>query len=296
MKKLLQVLAVGLLVLLPGCSDDENGPTGGDNGQSVVTFEKTFGGTGFELGTSVVQTNDGGYVVAGYTDSFGAGGFDVYLIKTDAAGDTLWTRTYGGANSDHGTSVVQANDGGYFVAGYTESFGAGEADVYLIRTDAAGDTLWTRTFGGAESDYGHSLVQTDDGGCAIAGRTESFGSGGTDFYLIKTDASGDTLWTKTFGGTDRDSGFSVVQTADGGYVVAGLTESFGAGRADVYLIKTDASGDTLWSRTYGLTGSEWGFSVIQTNDGGYVVAGETASSGAGGSDVYLLKLDADGNL
>ena len=298
MKTLLQMLTAGLFVLMPACSDDDNGPTGGDNGQSVVTFEKTFGGTGRDQGMSVVQTTDGGYVVTGYTESFGAGYLDVYLIKTDAAGDTLWTRTYGGASRDFGNSVVQADDGGYFVAGYTESFGAGGADVYLIKTAATGDTLWTRTYGGAGEDHGYSVVKTDDGGYAVAGYTASSGAGGADIYLIKTDASGDALWTRTYGGASSDWGYSIIQTDDGGYVVAGgVMSPFGVGGlyGAVYLIKTDASGDTLWTRTFGGTGSEFGTSVVQTNDGGYVVAGWTESFGAGDVDVYLIKTDASGD-
>ena len=341
MKKLLQLLTAGLFVLMPACSDDDNGPTGGDDGQSVVTFEKTFGGTAADIGMSVVQTADGGYVVAGttrlidarefevylikadtagdtlWTSTFGGlgaqdgnsviqtndGGYlvvgftgvsNVYLIKTDAAGDTLWTRSYGGTEIDGGISVVQASDGGYVIAGHTESFGSGEADVYLIKTDAAGDTLWTRTFGGPGQDRGTSVIQTDDGGYVVAGLTWSFGAGGSDVYLIKTDATGDILWSRTYGGAASDYGYSVVQTDDGGYVVAGFTSSYGAGSVDVYLIKTDASGDTLWTRTFGGTGWDYGYSVVQTNDGGYVVAGETTSFGAGGADVYLVKTDASG--
>ena len=288
MKNLLQMLTVGLLVLLPGCSRERT--TCGGGLPSTITFEKTFGGTAADIGMSVVQIDDGGYVVAGTRLFIDAREFDVYLIKTDAAGDTLWTRTFGGDGAHDGSSVIQTSDGGYFVVGF-----AGSADVYLIKTDASGDTLWTRSYGGTEIDGGISVVQVSDGGYAIAGHTESFGSGEADVYLIKTDAAGDTLWTRTFGGTGQDRGTSVVQTNDGGYVVAGLTWSFGAGGSDVYLIKTDATGDTLWSRTYGGAASDYGYSVVQTNDGGYVVAGFTSSSGAGSVDVYLVKTDASGD-
>jgi len=255
-------------------------------------WTRTYGGSGADVGYSVTQTSDGGYIVAGSTASFGAGNWDVYLVRTDTYGDTLWTRTYGGGSTDHGNSVKQTSDGGYIVAGGTESFGAGEGDVYLVKTDAVGDTLWTRTYGGGAGDIGNSVAQTSDGGYIVAG--SSFGAGLTDVYLVKTDSVGDTLWTRTYGGSDDDEGYSVAQTSDGGYIVAGRTESFGAGSGDVYLVKTDAVGDTLWTRTYGGSSTEWGRSVAQTSDGGYIVAGYTYSFGDTLGDIYLIKTDSLG--
>ena len=260
-------------------------------------WERTYGGGDWDIGFSVAQTSDGGYVVAGRTESFGAGLTDVYLVKTDAVGDTIWTRIYGGSGSDdnEGSSVAQTSDGGYIISGMTYSFGVG-GDVYLVKTDAMGDTIWTRTYGGSDYDGGFSVAQTSDGGYIIAGYTRSFGAGEEDVYLVKTDSLGDTIWTRTYGGSDDDHGYSVAQTSDGGYIVAGYTESFGAGSWDVYLVKTDGLGDTIWTRTYG--GSDWdeGYSVAQTSDGGYIVAGVydydwEAETG----DVYLVKTDAVGD-
>jgi len=213
------------------------------------------------------------------------------LVSTTAAdpGDTLWTRTYGGSHSDWGHSVQQTSDGGYVIAGWTLSFGAGRFDVYLVKTDSSGDSLWARTYGRSRSDYGYSVQQTSDGGYIIAGYTESFGPGGYDVWLLKADSSGHLLRTRTYGGSRTDCGYSVQQTSDGGYVIAGWTLSFGAGRGDVYLLKTDSSGDTLWTRTYGGSSDDIGYSVQQTADGGYIVAGRTRSFGAGDGDVYLIK-------
>jgi hypothetical protein len=261
------------------------------NSSGDTLWTKTYGGANNDYGYSVQQTSDGGYIIAGHTGSFGAGGDNVYLIKADSSGDTLWTKTYGGAGSDHGYSVQQTSDGGYIIAGLTESFGAGSVDIYLIKADSSGDTLWTKTYGGASYDYGWSVQQTSDGGYITTGYTRSFGAGGDDIYLIKADSSGDTLWTKTYGGTGGDHGSSVQQTSDGGYIIAGGTYSFGAGNADVYLIKADSSGDTLWTKTYGGTSSDFGRSVQQISDGEYIIAGETGSFGAGSSDVYLIKIE-----
>jgi len=254
----------------------------------LAGWERTYGGSDDDEGYSVAQTSDGGYIVAGRTRSFGAGEYDVYLVKTDGLGDTIWTRTYGGGGEDLGYSVALTSDGGYIVAGYTGSFGAG-GDVYLVKTDAVGDTILTRTYGGSSDDWGYSVAQTSDGGYIVAGRTASFGAGGYDVYLVKTDGLGDTLWTRTYGGSDDDYGYSVAQTSDGGYIVSGGTRFFGAGSWDFYLVKTDAVGDTIWTRTYGGSGNDHGNSVAQTSDGGYIVAGVTAAG-----DVYLVKTDSLG--
>lgn len=241
-------------------------------------WTKTFGGNDQDWGYSVQQTIDGGFIITGYTDSFGAGGRDVWLIKTDANGDTLWTKTFGGgggSDSDWGSSVQQTSDGGFIIAGSTNSFGAGYFDVWLIKTDENGDTLWTKTFGGGNDDYGESVQQTTDGGYIITGGTESFGTNWYDTWLIKTDANGDTLWTRTFGGNSNDWGSFVQQTFDGGYIIAGSTWSFGVGYTDIWLIKTNSNGDTLWTKTFGDSRRDYASSVQQTTDGGYIVVGST---------------------
>jgi len=242
------------------------------NGDTLWT--KTYGGSGIDIGHSVVQTSDGGYIFGGQTSSFGAGNADMYLVKTDASGNTLWTKTYGGSGIDIGTAVVQTSDGGYLFGGQTSSFGAGNADMYLVKTDANGDTLWTKTYGGSGYDRGASVAQTSDGGYVFGGQTNNFGANYIDMYLVKTDANGNTLWTKTYGGSDRDIGNSVAQTNDGGYIFGGhITPSIGTNSATMYLVKTDANGDTLWTKTYSGSGYDRINTVAQTNDGGYVFGG-----------------------
>jgi len=250
-----------------------------DSGDTLWT--KTYGGSSYDYAYTVQQTTDEGYIMTGMTD------YDVWLIKTNASGDTLWTKTFGSVNIDAGNCVQQTADSGYIITGSTRSFGAGEGDVWFIKTNASGDTLWTKTFGGSAADWGMSVQQTADGGYIISGGTESFGAG--DVWLIKTDESGDTTWTKTFGGSDVDGGYSVQQTSDGGYIIAGYTGSFGAGGQDVWLIRTNALGDTLWTKTFGGSDIDYAYSVQQTTDAGYIITGVTESFGAGGYDVWLIK-------
>jgi hypothetical protein len=287
-KNSLNFLLFSLIICILSLSAQADGP--------VVQWEKTFGGNNNDYGSSVQQTSDGGFIIAGYTFSFDSGDYpDVYLIKTDPNGNLLWQKTFGGSNSDGGWSVQQTTDGGFIIAGSTWSLGAGSYDVYLIKTDSAGNIQWQKTFGGSNDDLGYSVQQTSDGGFIIAGYTSSFGSGYEDVYLIKTDPNGNSQWQKTFGGSYEDYGGSVQQTSDGGYIIAGSTSSFGDPNGDVYLIKTDLAGNLLWQKSFGGSDYDWGESVQQTSDGGSIIAGTTYSFGAGKNDVYLIKTDPNGN-
>ena len=169
---------------------------------------------------------------------------EVHQIVISSGGGG-WTKTFGGTNNDEGCSVQQTQDGGYIIAGGTNSYGAGNGDVYLIKTDASGNQQWYRTFGGSSGDWGSSVQQTTDGGYIITGSTYSYGAGYEDVYLIKTDTSGNQQWYKTFGDSSYDDGSSVQQTSDGGYIITGTTRSYGVGGDDVYLIKTEANGNTM---------------------------------------------------
>lgn len=262
----------------------------------AITWAKTYGGSGDEVDCSVQQTADSGYVITARTNSFGSGSADVYLLKTDQNGTIQWTKTIGGTDWEEGHFVIETSDTGYIHCGYTISYGAGNEDIYLIKNAADGSVQWTKTFGGNGADYGHFIQDASDSGYVIAGTTNSFGAGGLDFYLVKTDENGNVSWSKTYGGAGDDDGWAIAATTDGGYIISGFTNSFGAGGYDGYLIKTDANGNVSWSKTYGGPQDEEILAVIQTSDGGYMISGETESFGNGDEDIYLVKTDANGNV
>ena len=266
------------------------------DGNGNELWNKTFGGTSEERGYSVQQSSEGGYIISGITSSFGNGNYDIWLIKTDGNGNEIWNKTFGGTNYDESISVQQTTDGGYIISGTTFSFGNGATNIYLIKADGNGNEIWNKTFGGTSNNWSYSVQQSTDGGYIIIGYTNSFGNGDADVYLIKTDGSGNELWSKTFGGTNDDGGTSVQQTTDGGYIVTGYTKSSGNGDADVYLIKTDGSGNELWNKTFGGTYEDGGFDVQQTADGGYIITGKTLYAGSVNSDLYLIKTDGNGNV
>ena len=264
-----------------------------------VLWDRTFGGSGEDLGFSVQQTNDDGYIVAGYT-SF-TNGKKAWIIKIDSQGNKQLDMATGRADSE-AASIGLTKDGGYIITGYTPSSGTGKEDVWLIKTNSKLHWDWLKTFGGPSRDLGLSVQETEDGGYIIAGLTESFGAGKGDVWLIKTDPKGDREWDRTFGGSNFDSGASVQQTRDGGYIVTGyntttidnvgsysrLFNSDNIGR--VWLIKTDSKGIELWNETFGGTRNDWGNSVQETQDGGYIITGVTESYGAGKEDVWLIKV------
>jgi len=259
-----------------------------------LLWDNNYGGSYNEGGYSCKITTDGGYIALGSTYSYGTGDHDIYLIKLDSLGDTLWTRTFGGSNTEYGYDIQQTSGGGFILVGKTRSYGAGSMDVYLILTDSLGQEIWSKTFGGSENDDGMSVRQTSDGGFIICGTTNSFGAGYADVYLIKTNSSGDMLWARAYGGAGGDLGYAVRPAAAGGYILVGITGSFGEGYSSMYVIRTDNNGDTLWTTTYGGTGADLGYSVENTFDGGFVFTGATGSYGLGYYDMYLVKTDADG--
>jgi hypothetical protein len=306
----------------------------------------TIGDWNYEEPHGIFQTPDSGYIVAGITNSIGAGDWDIYLVKTYPDGDTMWTRTYGGSNPDAAHAMCLAPDGGYIIVGTRDIT---DWNVLMMKTDSLGNVLWTeddggmlhdwlndvcqspgggyvavgainvnswntsgnlgilafedngnqtwiRSYGGSDYDGGNS-IDTATNGFIIAGFTNSYSTGGSDVWLVRTNSSGMSQWTQTFGGAEDDYASSVSSTADGGYIIAGYTASYGAGNWDAYLIKTDSDGDSVWARTYGGAQYDAALHVFQSADGGYVVTGFTGGIGEWiGGDVWIMKTNEDGDV
>jgi predicted secreted protein len=260
---------------------DENG---------TEQWNRSFGGSGEDVGYYIKQAEDGGYIVVGSTKSYGIGEERLWLLKVDSNGNREWDRTFGGfvSSSGDGGWSVDVDTDGYIIAGYTKSFGAGGKDLWLIKTDLRGGVQWQRTYGGLKDDVGMSVAKTNDNGYIVAGRTASFGSGGDDIWLLKVGPTGIEQWNRTFGGDKDDVAFQVIESEDG-YILTGRTEPREGRRA--FLLKTDFKGAKKWEKTYGQDSS--GISVHRTGDGGFIVAGSTETPGAG-KDALLIKTDPSG--
>jgi hypothetical protein len=296
-----------------------------------IEWNQTYvGGTALSL----VETSDGGYALAGRTTSFGVGGYDFWLVKTDEYGVMEWNQKYrGGADDEIASALVEPSDGGYALAGGTslvktdangniqwnktygeEGFysfyslvatsdggyalaGCGgfiTTSFWLVKTDEYGTMEWSNEYGEYGTSTAHSVVATSDGGYALAGDTDPFGPEGFDVLLVKTDSNGNMEWNRTYGGTGWDTAHSLVVTSDGGFALAGTINAYTTDNSDFWLVKTDRYGNMEWNRTYGETGMENAYSLVEASDGGYVIAGETSSFGAGDSDFWLVKTDEYG--
>jgi hypothetical protein len=264
-----------------------------------LLWTKTLGGNGpFDIGKSVIQATDGGFVIVGATNSFSLGSVDVLIAKFDSSGNYLWTRTFGGSGDDQGSSIVQTEDGGYMVTGFTKSYSAGgDSDMFLAKCDDSGNLIWMKTLGGTKEDSGRQIIRTKDGAYMVLGVTKSFSAGGdNDVFLAKFDASGNLLWMKTFGGTNEDLSATILQAQDEGYVVAGWTNSFNLVNKEIFIAKFDSSGNFLWMRAIGMGTDDWGGYVVETNDGGYAIAGQTKHPWGPPYTYFLLsRFDSSGN-
>jgi len=267
-----------------------------------IIWSRAFGGSGTEYGNRGICLEDG-YLVVGYTTSFGAGAKDVYLIKLDREGREVWSQTFGGSSWDVGMAVCAAKDDHYFVCGYTHSFGKGEEDVYLIKTDRSGKEIWSKTYGGERLDMGNSVCLADNDGLLIGATSGSF-SQNTDFLLIRTDAQGQELGTKSYGAAGpRGHGFdwcnTMISDDGGGALLTGYTDCQDV--MDIHVIKTDREGREIWSRTLGNKPFyDFGNAICETKDGDFLVIGTTKSilksENIYDNDIYLVRMDPQGNI
>ncbi|MDP6437830.1 MAG: hypothetical protein QF803_09325 [Gammaproteobacteria bacterium] len=266
------------------------------DGRGRLLWDKSFGGPAIDRARAIIETQDRGLVVAGATESKGAGEFDVWVLKTDADGNLLWDRVFGGPATDWASAAVETSDGGIALGAYTQDKSGAPYDFWIIKLDKDGELLWQRRYGGPATDWINAMTETADGGLVAVGHTESKGAGAADLWVLKVGSTGDPQWDRTVGGTESDYASTVTATRDGGVVVGGMTLSEGAGGFDIRVLKLDSSGETAWDRIFGGAKDDWVRAVVETHDGGYALSGYTISQGAGLYDVWILKLDPDGAL
>lgn len=290
-------------------------------------WKKTLGGSGKDQSNAIIPTADGGYMMAGYTDSNDGevtsshGGGDAWIVKLSSSGGITWQKTLGGTGYDRAYSVVAAPDGGYAFAGQTTStdgdvtgLHGAQPDMWVVKLDNSGNILWQKTLGGTRDDIAYSLVATPDGGYAVVGRTlssdgDATGShGDADVLVVKLNGNGDVIWKKVIGGSAQDVGFSIITTSDDGYIVTGNTASIDGdisgvhGGLDALAVKLDSDGNIVWQKAFGGTYGEQARSIVATNDGGYILAGNTFSNDGdvsgnhGSDDGWILKIDSSGIL
>lgn len=245
---------------------------------------------------SIKRTADDGFIIAGWTTSFGYGDKDIYLVKTDLNGDTLWTRKYGGDNDDVAMSVQATADGGYIMAGWTNSYGIGGTDFYVVKTDGSGEVLWTNTFGGPYDDTAKCVQRTTDGAYLVCGTSERNGAYGRNFdvYVVKVNVHGDSIWTYYSGGIVDDAANCIIEANDGSYMLAGSTGD-GEGNHNIYVEKINTAGQNVWYQGYRHGPDNQAYSIIQADDENFVIAGYTYNN-SNYVDCYLMKIDAGGGI
>ena len=258
------------------------------NGQLI--WENTFGGSRADRGKSVAATGDGGVLIAGTSESFGESYFDAYIVKVDKNGKEEWAKVLGGDRDDVANGIALTADGGFVIAGVTESYGIGSKDMYIVRFDKHAKQMWTKIFGEDSEDIATDVVATKDGGCVVTGKTKSFGSKRYDMSVVKLSQGGKTVWHRLFGYKEKEWVNAIARTGDGGFMIAGTTDSFGHGEFDFYVMQLDQEGHSLWSPVYGGEDEDIAHDLVQTTDGSFVVVGETKSYGKGKEDYFMIKL------
>jgi hypothetical protein len=265
---------------------------------AATTWAKTYeGGGGGGVGDaarSIRQTYDGGYVVAGYTTSFGFGNDELLIMRLAADGTVSWQKTYGGIQYDSAYEIMETSDGGYIVAGKTTSFGSGDHDFWLMKLSSSGTVTWQKTFGNSLGENDPSVVINSDGTFTIAGATASTGAGLQDIWVAKISASGSIVWQKTYGGAQAERNAHISLTSDGGYIIAADSTSFGGGSRDMWLLKLDSSGTITWQNSYGNGLDHIMSDVQQLSDGGYIVS--SYDLGPGSVITRILKVNSAGTL
>lgn len=288
-------------------SDGELITAGVDNGNCFVIkfdinqkviWQKSYGGPGYEKGYAISETSDKGFIVAGFARLHGVNNSDYFIMKLDAKGAIDWQNTYGGLREDIAYSIQETSDGHFIVAGLTFSYGQGSSDFWVLKLDRKGGIVWQKTYGGPFDDEAYSIREISDGSYVVCGSTFSFGHGGgnSDCWILKLDQQGEIIWQKTYGSTGDDEAYSIHETTDGGFIVAGRASPFGYKYHDFLVLKLDTEGHIVWQKTYGTFGNDEAYSIQPITNGGYILAGRTNAFGRGDYDLWIFKLDDSGDI
>ena len=261
-----------------------------------IEWQQSFGGSQKDEANHITKTSDGGYIISGTTKSYGLGGSDIWLIKTDFNGSIDWNAYLGTVYDDYAGQVIETSDGGFLIIGDKHNIETGHNDIWLIKTNSQGDSLWTKTYGDENSDYGADILAHENGGFIILGSTESFGIGGKDIWLIKIDADGNEEWNKTYGDGSDDIGQSIIMTYDNGFLIRYMIESYGQGNTSVGLLRLSANGDQLWTRTIGGSNGISGSSLKRIGDDEYIMICSLFDNGENTYDIYVIKINDSGDI
>lgn len=263
--------------------------------KGYIKWQRNYGKGNDERIVAVQPTKDGGFIMTGYSHSAPwRSDKNIFLVKTTAEGVEEWSKIIGEKGDESGSYVLPTSDGGYIICGETNSAGAGDKDLYVLKTTDSGKIQWERTFGGKCAETGSVLLEIPGGGYLVAGQTNSFGAGNYDIYLLRLNDKGEKVWEKTFGGSDLEEVTSVQLTKDNAFLLAGRTFSYSQSNSDAYLLKVDAAGKEIWKRNYPLGNSSLVKSIAPTADGHYWLAGWVAVKGQQGYDFWLAKVDSNG--
>ncbi|MDF2456378.1 MAG: hypothetical protein K0R51_2371 [Cytophagaceae bacterium] len=266
-------------------------------GNAQNLFQSSYGGINSDMAVSVSFFHNGNAVSLSTTNSFN-GNNDLLLSKIDEEGNTLWSKTYGGGLSETAVHLERTSDNGFILLGNTTSFGEGNEDIYIVKTDSIGNIAWSKTYGGSQGDFSGCVKEIPGGGYVIAGRTQSYGEGSDDGYLLKVDSNGDVLWSRSYGTSNNERFYYVDNTNDGGFIISGI-QKYQSNYFDKLVIKVDGSGSIIFSKNFGDAngvGNDAGDCIKQTIDGGYILSGQYRAFGSGGEDLGLTKIDASGNV
>ena len=259
-------------------------------------WSQTYGGSQLDQAYHIAQTSDGGFIISGSTESFGFGGSDIRLTKTDPNGLIEWNKYLGSNYNEHGGQVLLSEDGGYIVVG-NRDFGENRGqDIWLIKTNSQGDTIWTKTFGGTASENGVDILDTEDNGYIILGNKTTISNEDTDIYIIKLDSIGNEQWSQNYGNGSNDYGQSILQNSDGGYTIKFIVKSFGVENTSTGLIKINSIGEMIWTKTYGGTYSIPSEIFYQTDTGNYIFTCSVFNYSDNSYDAWMFKVNENGEI